>query len=291
VKDRLEIVIVAPSRKHLGLREAELEDFRQFHVVEIGTITSLGQAMTAGVRQACAPLAVFTEEHCYPEPGWAVALLEAHQQGWDAVGPVMSNANPQSLTSWASFFIGLGRWAEPAVAGETDDLPPHNASYKRTLLLAYGPALEAMLEVESVMHQDLRAKGCRLYWEPAAKVRHVSYSSLSSLLRAEFHYARLFAAARRRRWSLRRRLLYILGGPLIPLVRLRQVLGEVQRAGCQRQLLPGILPTLIVVLTSSAVGEMCGYAFGAGNAPQQKCAFDLARYRHLAKHDRQGEAF
>ncbi len=256
VKDRREIVIVAPSREQLGLSEAELEDFL----------------------------------HCYPEPGWAVALIEAHRKGWDVVGPVMGNANPQSLTSWASFFAGLGRWTEPAVAGEIDDLPPHNSSYKRTMLLDYGPALEAMLEVESLLHQDLRAKGHRLYWEPAAKVRHVSYTSLLSLMQAEFHYGRLFAAARMRRWSLLRRLMYTIGGPLIPLVRLRRVLREIQRAGHQRQLLPGVFPALIVILASNAVGEMCGYAFGAGNASQQRCTFDLDRYRHLAKRDRQVEA-
>lgn len=290
VKDRLEIVIVAPSREQLGLSEAELEDFLQFRVVEVGTIRSLGQAMAAGVRQACASVVVFGEDHCYPEPGWAVALVEAHRRGWDVVGPVMGNANPQSLTSWASFFAGLGRWAEPAVAGETDDLPPHNSSYKRTMLLDYGPALEAMLEVESLLHQDLRAKGQRLYWEPAAKVRHVSYTSLLSLMQAEFHYGRLFAATRMRRWSLLRRLMYTIGGPLIPLVRLRRVLREIWRAGHQRQLLPGVLPALIVILASNAVGEMCGYAFGAGNAFQQRCTFDLDRYRHLAKRDRQVEA-
>ncbi len=38
VRDRLEIVIVAPSLDKLDLNESELKDFLQFQVVEVGEI-------------------------------------------------------------------------------------------------------------------------------------------------------------------------------------------------------------------------------------------------------------
>jgi hypothetical protein len=282
VRDQLEIVIVAPSAKGLQLNQSELKEFCQFRVVEVGEINSVGQAWAAGVRAATAAIVVFTEDHCYPEPGWAEALINAHQGPWDAVGPVMGNANPGSVISWANFFVAYGRWAEPAVAGETNDIPPHNSAYKRATLLDYGAALESMLEVESLLHQDLRTKGYRLYWEPGAKTFHVHYTRMTSLMRAEFHYGRLFGAARAQHWSLLERLIYTIGGPLIPLVRLRRVLAEICRTG-HRQLLPEVIPTLIVILTSNAVGEMFGYAFGAGAAPQGKWNLEFHRYRHLRK--------
>ena len=71
VRDRLEIVIVAPSLDKLGLDVSELKDFLQFQVVEVGEIISTGETIAAGFRKACAPVGTYVEEHAYPEPGWA----------------------------------------------------------------------------------------------------------------------------------------------------------------------------------------------------------------------------
>jgi glycosyltransferase involved in cell wall biosynthesis len=96
-RDRLEVIIVAPSADKLGLDEAELEDFLQFRVVEVGAIKSTGGALAAGVRQARAPLVAYAEEHSYPHPAWAEALIKAHCQPWAAVGAVIANANPSTV--------------------------------------------------------------------------------------------------------------------------------------------------------------------------------------------------
>ena len=169
VRDRLEIVIVAPSADKLGIVESELKDFLQVRVVEVRTIRSLCWARAPGLREASAPLVALVESHSYPHPGWAEALIEAHRQPWAAVGPAIGNANPGSMISWANLLLEYGPWLEPATAREIDHLPGHNSSYKRGILLDYGPELEAMLESESVLHWDLRAKGYRLYLEPKAK--------------------------------------------------------------------------------------------------------------------------
>ena len=41
----------------------------------------------------------FGEEHCFPEPGWAQALIDAHREDYAAVGPAMHNANPDTIVS------------------------------------------------------------------------------------------------------------------------------------------------------------------------------------------------
>ena len=86
VKDRLEIVIVTPSEEDLYPNLQELEDFHHYTVVEIGKINSIGSAYAAGIRQAKAHLIALAEDHSYPMPGWASALITAHQQPWAAVG-------------------------------------------------------------------------------------------------------------------------------------------------------------------------------------------------------------
>jgi glycosyltransferase involved in cell wall biosynthesis len=291
VKARLEIVIVAPSAEQLALDEVELKDFLQVRVVAIGVLQSLSWARAAGVRQASAPVVGFVESHSYPAPGWAEGLIEAHRQPWAAVGPAVNNANPKTGISWANFLLDYGRWLEPATAGEIDDLPGHNSSYKRQVLLDYGSELEAMLEAESMLHWDLRAKGYRLYLEPKAKIVHLNISRLSSWIPERFHAGRRFAAARARLWSPLRRLLYTGGAPLIPLVRLPRILEDIRRSARWRDVLPKVLPALLVSLSVSAVGEMIGYAFGSGDSMEKLARLELNKIPHLAKRDRPVAAF
>jgi GT2 family glycosyltransferase len=290
-RHRMEIVIVAPSVNELHLEQAEMKGFLQYQVIEVSGSKLSAAAKAAGVRQASAPLVAFIEDHAFPEPRWAEALIQAHQQPWAAVGPVVSNANPRRLVSWATFFTAYGRWAEPAVAGEIDDLPGQKGAYKREILRQYGPELEQMLEVPTVLHWDLRAKGYRLYWEPAAKIDHLHPSLLSSYLKEQFLASRLFAAARARhnRWSVLQRFIYMGGAPLIPLVRLWRILRDIKRCGQGRYLLPRLLPTLIAGLVVDGVGEMIGYALGAGEAAQKIFYFEFHRDRHLTEDDRQEE--
>lgn len=164
-----------------------------------------------------------------------------------------------------------------------DDLPGRNSSYKRALLLEYGTELEAMLEMETILHWDLRAKGHQLYLEPAAKTYHQNITRLSPFLREQFYVGRVFAASRARRWSPCWRLLYIGGAPLIPPIRLWRILCELRRSGWARPLLPGILPALITGLVVSAVGEMIGYALGAGHASQRLCVLEFHRDQHCGE--------
>jgi glycosyltransferase involved in cell wall biosynthesis len=292
VKDRLEVVIVAPSADELGIDELELKDFPQVRVVEVDRISSTGGAIAAGLRRASAPVVAYAEEHSYPDPRWAEALIQAHRQPWAAVGGVLANANPGSMISWASLLTDFAPFMEPAVAGETDSLPWHHAAYKRAILLEYGSMLQTMLETEGILHRDLRARGYRLYLEPAAKSHHLNISLLSSYIRAELHGGRLFGAARARygRWSILRRLLYIGGMPLIPLVRLWRILREVRGPGRPSYLLLRALPPMILGLVAHATGEVAGYAFGAGNSAQCRLTFELNRQRHVAEHDRQAGA-
>jgi glycosyltransferase involved in cell wall biosynthesis len=266
VKSEMELIIVAPSSENLNLNKSELDEFYQFRVVEVGPIRSTGEALAAGFRHSSAPVVTYAEAHSYPEPGWAEALLRAHQQPWAAVGSVMGNANPATMTSWAHLYTDFGPWVEPADPVETICLGGHHTAYKRAVLLEYGPRLGKLLETDLILNRELHAGGHRLYLEPAARSYHVNCSRFMSHWRAEFRGGRMFGAARAEyeRWTIFRRLLYIGGAPLIPFVRLWRILRDIRRSGRQRDLLPNILPALMVGLIGHTVGEVTGYATGAG---------------------------
>jgi hypothetical protein len=281
-------VIVTGTREALALDESEVDGIGAVQVVEVREVRSVAAGNAAGVRAAAAPVVVFAEDHSFPDPGWAAALIEAHRGPWAAVGPVVANANPSSAVSWADFVVGYGPWAEPHESGVMHDLPGHNCSYKRAVLLACGDDLEERLNAECVLHWELRDRGHLLYLESAARTSHVNFSRLSSWLAAAFFQGRTFAAERVRGegWGPARRLAYAAAAPLIPLVRMRRGLRDLRRTGAGHWLLARVLPAALLGLSVSALGEALGYAAGPGDAPRQISRFEFRRDLHVRTRDR-----
>jgi GT2 family glycosyltransferase len=288
VRAQIEIVIVAPSVAQLALDESELGAFRSVRVVESGAIRSVGAANAAGVRRATAPVVALAEDHAFPDPGWAAALIARHREPWAAVGPLLRNANPDTPISWADFLVAYAPWVNSTPAGAVDHLPGHNSSYKRDILLAYGDALESMLEAETVLHWDLRAKGFGLYLEPAATLFHTNFALAAPWRASLFHCGRLFAATRAEtsHWSALRRLLYAGAAPLIPLVRLWRILPALRRLRRHERLPSGVFPTLLLGLVLDGAGQLLGYLLGAGTARQRVSHLEYHRDDHITASDR-----
>src|SRR5262249_37307609 len=93
IVDRLELVLVARVPAALEAEPQVLRAFWGHQIIGVGPVASVGEANAAGVRAARATVVALAEDHCFPEPGWAEALLHGHE-GPDvaAVGPVMRNA-------------------------------------------------------------------------------------------------------------------------------------------------------------------------------------------------------
>jgi len=286
ISARMEVLIVAPTAEGLGLDESELREFYAYRVVEVGHMRSTARARAAGVRAASAEVVALVEDHAFPAPGWAEAIVKRHAEGWAAVGPVMTNANPRSATSWANLLIEYAPWLEPSEAGGREHLPGHNGSYKRALLLGYGERLEAMLDAESVLHWDLRSRGHKLFLEPRARTFHQNFSAFAPSLALRFNGGRLFASSRARGWPAWRRALYACASPLIPFVRLARIVGELTKPGRPRHLLPKLLPALLALLAFDGAGEFVGYALGAGDSMRRLSDMEFHRGRYLAARDR-----
>ena len=285
LRDQLELVLVVPRQEGLHANSEELSEFTFHQIVEVGQIRSIAHANCAGIRKARADIVVLSEDHAFPAPGWAEALVKAHQSPWAAVGPVIRNGNPRSVVSWADLLIAYAPWLYPGHKGERDHLPGHNSSYKKAFLLGYGPQLEEMMEAESVLHWDLRQKGHQLLLEPEAQIAHLNFGRLSSWLQAQFYSGRVFAASRAKAWGLGRRLMYGLASPLIPLIRIKRIVGEARGSGSWSHVPRGVLPMLLLGLFASASGEMMGYVAGHGNARPKLAEFEFHRVRHLGASD------
>ena len=243
IASELECVIVAPARTAVEGCEEAVRDLCGYQVVEHG-VGSAGAAKAAGVRAARAPLVVFMEDHSYPDPGWAEALIKAHERGeFAAVGPVVLNANPATSGSWGCFLVYYGQYMRTLPPQKVRHLPGNQSCYRRELLLEYGPRLADMLQAEIVLHHELLAKGKSLRQEPAAKVRHLNYSRIGPAMREYFLASRVFASERRRPWSRFRRAVYAAGSILLPLIRLKRILAEAHPGGAEGAHLGGRVRT------------------------------------------------
>jgi len=286
VREELEIVVVAPPGAIASPDEPRLRDFAALRIIETQNMDSTARARAAGIRAAAADIVVLTEDHSLPEPDWAESLIQAHDGDWAVVGPAVGNGNPRSLLSWANLLIEYSEWLDPAPRGEARHLPGHNSSYKRDVLLSYGDALGRWLEADSVLHWDLRAKGHRLYLEPAARTQHFNFSRLGSSIALRFHAGRLFAGMRRSDWGPARRLVYAVGSPLIPFVRLYRIVKELLRPDRPCQLIPRLLPLFLLLLAADAAGELIGYLGGPGTSSKVIARVDFHRENYMNRRDR-----
>jgi hypothetical protein len=266
VKERLEVVLVAPSRE--AFADAELDGFASVRFVELGPPVDLGDGRAAGVRAASAPLVFIGETHSYPHPGFVQTLIEAHAGPWAVVVPGFRNANPERSLSWAGFLSDYSPWASGLPAGEIDYAPIYNASYRRSALLEFGDRLASALTIGDEMLKGLRARGHRMYFEPAATIEHLNLARAVPFVRERFLSGLLIAAQRARRWSWRQRLAYACGSPLLPAVYLSRVRGGVRTV--RRNVPLGAFPAMLAGAFVKAAGEMVGYARGAPPAAERR---------------------
>lgn len=286
VRDKLELVIICPLNKDLRLANSDVECFAGCQLLEIGEITSTAVAREAGVRAAKSPVVVFSEDHCFPAATWAEELIKRHCELWTGVGPVVCNANPATVVSWANFLIEYGEWIAFKSSGTAHHIPGNNGSYKRYALLEYGERLAGMLEASSPMQWEMANKGHSFYIEANARAYHLNFSKFFDSLSHRFYAGRLFAYHRSQDWSMCKRLLYFIGSPLIPLVRLIKILHTVGQINKNR-LIPKMLPILIILLIFDGVGEMMGYVTGkAGRAAHVISDREFHHERFLIEEDR-----
>jgi hypothetical protein len=286
IKEQLELVLV--SSNTLQVDEDALRDFWGCQTLVVDSIGEVAVGLAAGIRCARAPIVACGEDHAYPNPLWAEALLRAHEGPYAAVGPVMRNANPQTAVSRAGLLLSFGRWMRADLGGEVDHLPGHNTSYKRDCLLHYGDDLAEWLKSERALHYDLVARGERLYMTSEGEVAHVNISRLRPYLGHSLMGGRIFGAARSAGWSPLRRVLYALAFPVVPIVRLRRlmVLAHQSQDGVIRKTLIAALPMVLVGLIVHAVGEAFGYMFGEGGALAAYARFELYRFDHVVESER-----
>lgn len=279
----IELVLVAPAAADVDAVLACREEFAAVKIVE-APFTSVAFARAQGIRAATAPVLFIAETHSYPHPNMAEVLIHALTNSWAAVTPAIGNANPKGAISWAGFLSDYGLWAEGLPAGEIPAPPPHNAAYRRSVLLELGDRLAPALGLGDELPRWMGAQGHRTYFEPAARIDHVNVSRPMDSVRERFVAGWVVASHRAQRWSLARRLVYVGGSILIPAVLLWRVLPGVWQTVRHRHLPAATIPAMVTAAILKSIGEFCGYAGGAANyAEHYMQEYEVHKLAYLAR--------
>ncbi len=282
VQHQVELILLGPTPESLEVDAADVAGFASHQKLVLGSLAKSASVRAAGARAATAPIVAFMQDHAFPVPGWAAALLECYQGPWSGVGFAFANDNPKTATSWCNFLLQYGDWVEPLPSAEPRHIGGHMASYRREVLLEYGEQLPRKLETSVAMHWELKRRGHRFAVAPDAVIYHQNHSRFLPSIPLRFQTGRLFAANRTASWSLPRRLLYGMASPLIPLVRLARVMRSairIQRAG----MLPRLMPVSAALLICDGLGQAWGSLAGSGRAMEWVTGIEWHRHRFMVE--------
>lgn len=280
IQAEIELLIVGDTLEKLAVSESRIRGFHSVRSLELAPLISVSSAHFSGVMFARAPLVVFCEDHCFPEPGWAAALVEAHEGPWAAVAPLMLNNNPARAVSRALMNVEYGIFRDPSQAGVRDFLPGHNSCYKKRALLDFSHRFTSLHDTEYLLHLEMRQAGWQLFQSAEARTAHTNISLFWPALICCFHAGRCFAAHRAADWTVGKKLVYALGSALLPFVRQQRYRRYLQRS-VDGQQAPRIMPLTFLLFSANALGQIIGNLAGRGSSYASLCDLEFQRSRYV----------
>ena len=278
--DRMEILLV----DYAAGRESPVvgSDHRAVRPIDRRELEPFGRIRAEAVRRSRAPIVAFLEEHCIALPGWADAIIRAHAQGWDGVGPEVHTANPGLGVSDSIALMNYLPWIPPASPGETEILVGNNSSYRRGRLLENDADLDWLMACDPLLQWRLASRGGRLAIDPDVKVAHWNEGRISTISRGYYIWNRIFGPMRAALsvwspWTLGLRFLLL---PAVPLVRAIQLgrLALRRRPSMGREFVRA-LPTILAAQTAAALGMGVGWILGPGDAETRFLEYELEEDR------------
>jgi glycosyltransferase involved in cell wall biosynthesis len=239
-------------------------------------VVTLGDAGMAGVGPATArnrgaaashgdPI-VFLDADCTPSPGWLEGFLRAHERGEVVVGGALDLPPGLPLTARCDYYCGWYLVHSGRDAGVVPHHPPPNLSVRRDAFLGTSGFTEAQpfayTNEERQWQAELRRRGHRIWFEPAAAAWHHNRPGFANLLRRNYRWAYTSLESKGTTGSARMSGLYryprlmILGSVLLAPAHAAYILGCWIRAGVFEPLLmlPAILASRFAYAAGMAVG-------------------------------------
>jgi GT2 family glycosyltransferase len=181
---RTEIIVVDSSEDATPrLIEEKFPGVRLFHFDER---KGAGLARNIGLEHAEGEVYLFIDSDCIAGPDWYARMIRAHEEHDHAgVGGCVVNGNPQSLVSWAGYFMEFSHFfPRNSVKELVSHIPTCNVSYKKRAFDRNGMFPLNMYPVEDrVFNEKLKSQGESILFDSSIRVRHFHRSTVKDFLR------------------------------------------------------------------------------------------------------------
>ncbi len=256
----LEIIVVDSSED--GTAEIVSRGFPEVRLFTSADRKYPGDARNIGVSHAKGEILAFIDTDCVASPTWAEEIVRAHGGSDAVIGGTIDNANPESAVGWAAYLCEFSQWMPNTPAGPAAEIPTCVLSVKRWVFDAYGPFLEGTLSADSAFNWRLEEGGVRRLLVPSVRISHRNIDRLGVFLRKQIRHGRFFASVRvsEKCFSRWRRLVYLLGTPLLPFVLGGRIAGRVMTRRTYVREFLGAAPLVFLGVCFWSWGELLGYA-------------------------------
>lgn len=219
----------------------------------------------AGIQQSTGPVIAITDSTTRVRDDWMAAVLGAHASSpHPIIGGAVDPLPKNSPVDWTAYFCDYAAFMRPLPGGEVGELPGNNVTFKRALLRRGNPAYVTPAFWKSYWCRSLQDEGVALWSDPSLVVYDAKSYGLAAFLRRRFCHGRCFGGMRRVRMSGAQRAAYAAGTPLLPfLFLLRAARAALPKRRYRREFF-ATLPFSFLATASWSLGELCGYARGAG---------------------------
>lgn len=248
--------------------EAKEKIAKQFPFVKCVTLARdsiVPELRTRGIYLSHGEIIALVEDYCTLDERWCTAIKKAHDAPCQVVGGAVENRCPDKPLNWAVYFYDYGKYMEPVQAGPAQTLSGMNVSYAREVLREVQESFREGF-YEAATNEELKRRGQQFYLEPSAVAYLAKDYRFRETVRSYFHLARAFAGRRVAGSALTKRVMFVLGACVLPIVLPGRV---VSRTVPKHRYLPQLLrslPHLFALTTSWSVGEFCGYLIGEGSS-------------------------
>lgn len=177
-----------------------------------------GNARNIGVAAATGEILAFTDADCMVGRDWIRTIRTAHQTGVPVIGGTIANGNPERLFGWMYYFCKLSHWLPNSQRIAVKEIPTACLTMKRFVFDQYGPFLEDCYSSDTAFNWAVAAQLGPPVLSSAIEVRHINCTRVGTVVCKLYRHGRDFARLRvsAEGWSGWRRLLFVLGSPLLP---------------------------------------------------------------------------
>lgn len=250
-----EVVLVDNSSD--GTAELVRAEFPSVHLRQAARSALVPQLWEIGIRETHGDIVALTTAHCVPQRDWLRRIQESHEDAAPAIGGAIENDPAAGVVDWAVYFCRYSRYMLPFPSGFVSEIPGDNASYKRAAIERF-PQTWAGGFWESAVHAEFRRAGLPLLLSPSIVVHHRRSYGFFGFLRQRCQHGMQYGRSMSARLGPGGRVLRIMLTPVVPLLLLFRIAGEVRRRGRHGDKLLMSSPILVAFLLSWTAGELVG---------------------------------